>query len=47
MPTTATPAQPGWKQEDEPEGPDELELAEEDLIVTGLQDLPEMRPRKA
>ncbi len=35
MPTTVTPPHPDWKQDDGPEGPDELELTAEDLIVTG------------
>lgn len=35
MPTTPTPLLPEWKQEDEPEEPEELELSAEDLIVTG------------
>ena len=35
MPATATPPHPDWKQDDGPEGPDELELTAEDLIITG------------
>ena len=35
MPATVTPPHPDWKQDDGPEGPDELELTAEDLIVTG------------
>lgn len=35
MPSTVTPDLPEWKQEDSPEGPDELDLTTEDLIITG------------
>ena len=39
-----TPQVPDWKQEGEPDAPDELDLTAEDLIVTGQLQRPPCLP---